>query len=95
MIMMSRVEFIAVAPFVIIFIIQILLCFKVKSRIIRLLPMIILFLTAIVYLVLVSITPAGWDRLGYAILVAYAVVMIFICGIAWGIWAVKNYLRKK
>lgn len=73
--------------------IQLLLCFKVKSRTIRLLPVIILSIFAVAFIVLTLSTP-GWDGLGYIFLAIFAGFMIFMCGIGWGIWAIVNRRKK-
>ena len=73
--------------------VQLLLCFKVKNRYIRLLPLIILSLLTVTF-VFLSISTLGWDGLGYTFLAIFAGFMLFICGAAWGIWAVVK-LRKR
>ncbi len=74
--------------------IQLLLCFKVKSLSIRLLPIIILSVLAVAFIIMNLSTP-GWDGLGYIFLAIYAGFMIFMCGIGWGIWAIINKKKKK
>ena len=65
---------------------QLLLCFKVRSRFIRLLPLgVCLSLTA-VFAVLGLSTP-GWDGLGYVFLTIFAGFLAAACGLGWGIWA--------
>lgn len=72
--------------------IQLLLCFKVKSRLVRLLPILLLGSLGIVFLCLAS-TSSGWDTLGYLIFIIYVLYAIFICGIGWCIWWIIQ--RKK
>lgn len=74
--------------------IQLLLCFKVKSRMVRLLPVILLsVLTAA--LIVMSLSIPGWDGLGYIFLAIFAGIMLFLCGIGWGIWAIAIHAKKK
>ncbi len=72
--------------------VQLLLCFKIKSVAVRLLPVILLFIPALYFLVL-SVTAAGWDSLGYLFLAIFAGFMMFVCGVGWMIWGITN--RKK
>ncbi len=74
--------------------IQLLLCFKVKSKVIRLLPVILLSISAICF-VGMAIVNTGWDGLGYLFLAIFAGFMLFICGMAWGIWAVVKLIKKQ
>ena len=75
-----------IVSFVIVFLIQLLLCFKVNSRIIRFLPMIGFLLFGLYCVWGVIITPPGWDfgRLSYLIVAVYCVLQIMLCGIACG-----------
>ena len=66
---------------------QLLLCFKVKNMAVRLLPAILLLITTIV-LVVLTVAATGWDRLAYIIFVCFAMFLLFICGIGWGMWAI-------
>ena len=76
-----------IASFVIVFIIQLLLCFKVKSRMVRFLPMIGFLLLGLYCVWGVIITPPGPDlgRLSYLMVAIYCALQIVLCGIAWGI----------
>lgn len=76
--------------------IQLLLCFKVKNKLIRLIPVILFsFLTAI-FFVLIFVFE-GWDSLGFLVLAICSAVILAACGIAWGIWWVvsKKLLQSK
>ena len=68
---------------------QLLLCFKVRSRLLRLLPVILCFLLVGLFLFLAHCNP-GWDSLGYLFLALFAGFLLAACGIAWGIWAIIN-----
>ena len=74
--------------------IQLLLCFKVKSRAIRLLPIILLSIPTIIF-VMMSVATTGWDGLGYIFLAIFTGFMMFMCGAGWGIWAICNFIKKK
>ena len=73
---------------------QLLLCFKVRNLLVRLLPVLILAALALALVgeVLVS---AGWDSAGYLFLVIYIGFMLLACGIGWGIWAAARAAGKK
>ena len=76
--------------------VQLLLCFKVKSKVIRLLPVVIFFILTIISIVM-SVTTAGsgWDGLGYIFLVIFTGFMMLMCGVGWGIWAISKLIKKK
>ena len=73
---------------------QLLLCFKAKSRIIRLTPIILLCVLTMMFFLL-ALNSTGWDDVGYIFFAIYAALMILMCGIGWGIWAVVHDLKKK
>lgn len=81
--------FVALALFI-----QIGLCLKVKSKIIRLLPVIILAVSAVIFTVL-SAVMHGWDALGYFFLAVSAIFMLFACGIGWGIATIYKHGQKE
>ena len=74
--------------------IQLLLCFKVKSRAIRLLPVILLSIPTIIFTVM-SVAITGWDGLGYIFLAIFTGFMLLMCGVGWGIWAISKHIKKK
>ena len=74
--------------------IQLLLCFKVKSRVIRLLPVILLSIPTIIFTVM-SVAITGWDGLGYIFLAIFTGFMLLMCGVGWGIWAISKLIKKK
>lgn len=78
---------------VIILPVQLLLCFKVKSRIIRFLPIIALFIIAVIAIIKYS-NATAWDGLFFVAVVMYEAFMLLMCGIGWGIWALVNALKK-
>ena len=74
--------------------IQLLLCFKVKSKAIRLLPVILLSIPTIIF-VMMSVAITGWDGLGYIFLAIFTGFMLLMCGVGWGIWAINKLVKKK
>jgi len=74
--------------------IQLLLCFKVKSRAIRLLTNILLSMPTIIF-VMMSVAITGWDGLGYIFLAIFTSFMMLMCGVGWGIWAISKFIKKK
>ena len=79
---------------VVLLLIQLLICFKVKNKVIRLLPVILLFIFTIFFVAMTS-TATGWDNLGYVFLAIFTGFMWLMCGIAWGIWAIVKLIKKK
>ena len=74
--------------------IQLVLCFKAKRRVFRLLPVTLLS-AATLFFVAQAAASTGWDSLGYAIFGIFTALMLLMCGIGWGIWAVVNFLKKR
>ena len=73
--------------------VQLLLCFKVKSRIIRLLPVIVLAVLT-VFFVVKSVTNTDWEAFGNIFLAVYSGLMLLVCGVGWGIWAVSKVAKR-
>ena len=70
---------------------QILLCFKSKKMWVKILPAMLLVLSAIVFFIC-SVRIGGWDAFGYLFFAFLSIGLIFVCGIGWVIWAI---VRKK
>lgn len=73
--------------------VQLLLCFKVKSKAIRLLPVAVLAILTII-LIGISVTLTGWDGLGYIFLAIFTGFMLLMCGMGWGIWAIARLVKR-
>ena len=73
---------------------QLLLCFRVKSKIIRLLPIILFAILTLIFIIMAT-TAQGWDGLGYMVLAIFTGFMMLICGVAWGIGAIIKHTQKK
>lgn len=74
--------------------VQLVLCVRVRSLILRLLPALLFAMTALFFVVL-AFTAVGSDNLGYLFLAIYAGIMLLMCGIAWGIWGLIRVLSRK
>ena len=72
--------------------VQLHLCFKAKSKAIRLLPVMVLSIATIIFAVM-SVAITGWDGLGYVFLAIFTGFMLLMCGMGWGIWWIVK--RKK
>ena len=73
--------------------VQLLLCFKIRKIVIRLLPVMVLSVLTAVLSLLAAVTP-GWDSLGYIVLAVFTGIMLLACGGAWGIWAIAKHMKK-
>ena len=91
---MNLTVLILVFSFVVVLPVQLLLCFKVKSRTLRCLPMAMFLLLAVAAFILNGATP-GWDGMGYLFGAIYAGIMLFLCGVGWCVWALVGGLKKK
>lgn len=85
--------FICIFTLIVVFPIQLALCFKVKSKIIRLLPVIILSVLTVAAAI-ATMVGIDWDALFYLICTIYLAIMLFVCGIGWGIWAIVRKRNK-
>ena len=79
---------------VVIFPCQLLLCFKIRSLMIRLLPPISLFLLTVFFAVRMF-TSVGWDGLGYMFLALVTAILFCVCGMAWATFGVVRYMKNK
>lgn len=71
--------------------VQLLLCFKVKSKVIRLLPIVLLSIPTLLFAVM-AMRETGWGHLVYLIFAIFCGFMLLVCGVGWGIWALaKKY----
>ena len=73
---------------------QLLLCFKVKRKGIRLIPVTLFFVLAAV-LAMISAAVGGRTGLVYLFLAMFSGFMLLICGAGWGIWAVFRLIQQK
>ena len=78
---------------VVFLLIQLLLCFKVKNKVIRLLPVILLSIVTMFFVVMAG-TASDWENLGYIFPAIFIGFMWFMCGMAWGIWAIIKLIKK-
>lgn len=74
--------------------VQLLLCFKAKRRIVRLLPAALLGSVTMAFL-LAALLAKGWDAIGYIFLAIFSGMMLLACGAGWAIWAAVRFWRKK
>ena len=74
--------------------VQLILCFKSKSMGPRFVPIMIFAILAMLSIIM-NQTTTGWVGLAHIFFAIYALFMIFMCGIGWGIWAVASYMKKK
>ena len=74
--------------------VQLLLCFKVKRRLVRLLPVLVLSVLTAVFFFL-AFSNKGWEALGYVFLAFYVGLMALACGAGWGVWAIIGLIRRR
>lgn len=70
-------------------VLQLLLCFKAKKIIIKLLPIAPLIVSTVVFSIC-SATINGWDGLGYLFFAILSIGLIWVCGLGWGVWAITR-----
>lgn len=77
----------------IVLLVQLLLCFKVKNKHVRLIPVYLFSLLTAVFAVL-SLFFDGWDRVGFVLLAVCAAFFVLACGAAWAIWRLVKRRRE-
>ena len=89
-----------IAPFlwlfalIVIFPLQLTLCLKSKSKIIRLLPVIIFFVLNLAAIVAIILS-RDWSALFYLIFAVYFTIMLLFCGAAWLTWFIVKRFKAK
>lgn len=83
-----------IAALVVVLPVQLLLCFKAKSRTVRLFPVTLLGALAVIFLLL-ALAATGWEGAGYLFFAIYAALMMLMCGAGWGIWAIVYSIKKR
>lgn len=74
--------------------IQLLLCFRARSRWLRLFPVLLsTVLTAL--LLLLAYRAQDWDALGYIFFALLTGCMLILSGIGWGIWGLSRFFQKR
>ena len=77
---------------IILVLLQMFLCFKVKKKTIRLIPVYLTLVLTIVFTTLGFIFD-GWDGFGFFFLAICSAVLLVCSGIGWGIWAIVKKAR--
>lgn len=80
---------------VLLFAVQLLLCFKVNKVFVRLIPTLLMFILTVSFTLLIFFFE-GWDALGFLVLALCTAYPLLACGMAWVIWVFyKRYRAKK
>ena len=77
----------------IVLIIQLLLCFKIKNKFIKLIPVVLFLILTIVFSIFIFVLD-GWDSVGCLLLAIGSLFLLFVCGISWIIWRFNMKLEK-
>ena len=72
---------------------QLFLCFKVKNKVLRLLPAGILTLLILIFICMIQVAD-GWDGIGFAILAMFSGILLLACVFAWGIWFISKIIKR-
>lgn len=73
---------------------QLLLCFKVKKLVVKLIPAVLLLIALAVFMILLLIA-SGWDSLGYVVFVILSGIFMIPCAAGWVIWAICYFVKKR
>lgn len=75
-------------------IIQLLLCFKIRNKFIKIIPIILFVISAIIFSVLIFVLD-DWNSIGCLLLAIGSLFLIFVCCIGWIIWRFNMKLEKE
>ena len=73
---------------------QLLLCFKIKNKFIKLIPVISFLILTIIFSIFIFVLD-GWDSVGCLLLAMGFLFLLFVCGIGWIIWRCNMKLEKE
>lgn len=79
---------------VILLALQLFLCAKIKNRLLRLLPVLVLFTLTLVFTVLIFVFD-GWDSVGFLMLAIWTALLLTVCGVAWLMWWLLIKLKRR
>ena len=74
---------------VLVLILQLLLCYKAKKLFLKLIPIIFLVISTIVFSVL-SAFIGGWDGIGLLFFALFSFELLFVSGFGWAIWVIAK-----
>lgn len=74
--------------------IQLLLCFKVKYTLIKLIPVILLAVSAVAWYIKAESLDV-WEGFAYGVLSAFAFAWLVVCTAGWVIWTAVTFINKK
>ena len=74
--------------------IQLLLCFRLKKLAVKLIPTVLLIVAFVVF-VFLKLNSMDWDTLAYGIAAVYIGVWLVIDLLAWIIWTIIYFVKKK
>lgn len=87
-------NFIAILIGIAVFVLQLILLFKVKSLLIKLLPDILMMVFGLVCFICMNVTQ-GWDAVGWLLLMVFAIIYLGVSAFAWVIYGIVKLIKKK
>ena len=85
---------IAASAILIVFPLQLVLCFRAKKLLFKLLPTVLLAVAALAFWVLM-LTARDWSALIYLIFTVFSVALLIFSGIGWSIWGISRFVKRK
>ena len=85
---------IIIAGAIVIFSLQLLLCYKIKNPFLKLLPAFVITAFDVYYFIMMKIA-TSWDALGYALLWILSVIAFMAIALAWIVWVIIRIIRRK
>lgn len=72
--------------------VQLVLCFLVKSRTVRLIPVMILLVMTVI-MILGAVICTGYIVFAFIVLAVYLGLMLAVCGAAWAVWGIVRLIK--
>ena len=88
-----RTDIFGLLLFMVVVLLQMFLCFKVKRKVIRWIPVYLSLGLVIVFAALGFILD-GWDSFGCFFLALCSAILLLGSGVGWGIWAIARKRKK-
>ena len=85
---------IAASAILIVLPLQLILCFRAKKLLFKLIPPVLLAVAAFAFWVMM-LTAKDWSALVYLIFAVFSVVLLIFSGIGWGIWGISRFVKRK
>ena len=90
----TEIALLLAAAVVLVMAIQLLLCFKAKKTLVKLLPALLFAVVTVVFYV-IAITAKDWEGFAYGMIAVCTAVLLFFSAVAWLIYAIVRLAKRR